>query len=287
MNIPQGAHILSLPNEILRLIFLYLAQSDPVPFFLEHFRQIGNRLHKTTGSIGMPLGHARANFLTQIHSSQRRHFFEWLSVTGTCRRIRACAIAPFFSEKTLIMSPSTVELLRSGTYGCFSPDITNIILTNTQTIIIPSTSREPIVDNFSAYDCFPRLKTLALPLCIPYLSDLLEDSSRPAVSSKLKPVPAPIDIAGLDLNFIRLTLLVKNEARFGMPNRLRLNCLRSYLAQLRFRARRWQELTAIEQLEKKESHLAREIAATERAVGWRTRASTEQSQKDVSPTAFG
>lgn len=87
-----------LPDELLLQIFKYIMKHDgDPPYFLQRH---WDGFWKWDG----------------VYSSQKSHCHDWWIVIGTCRRIRNIGMECFFNHKTIVMTLSGSNRLRSGTF---------------------------------------------------------------------------------------------------------------------------------------------------------------------------
>ena len=106
------ASLLMLPGEILTKIMSFAMASD-TPVFLWVFRNLSlsycpyDWLNQRAATKRFWSDHT-------ILQSQQQHLQDWISVTGTCRRLRECGIPAFFREKSFVVPPGMLRDLLDG-----------------------------------------------------------------------------------------------------------------------------------------------------------------------------
>lgn len=101
-----------LPGELLIKI-MSLAMASDVPVFLWLFRNL-TRVNRFYDSL---LERAVTKpYLTdpELPQDQQQHLQDWVSVTGTCRRLREFGIPAFFREKSFVVPPRMLGSLLDG-----------------------------------------------------------------------------------------------------------------------------------------------------------------------------
>lgn len=131
--------LMSLPNELIAKIFSMHNELPPSGVLLAvpgHSRE-----HRFLFQQGM--GRAKRGsprmWSHALPMSQRLHFLDWLSVTGTCRLFRECGHSAFFAEKAFIIPPSTLRALQENRHRSQNIDLAKASIRH---IMIPITTFE-------------------------------------------------------------------------------------------------------------------------------------------------
>ena len=106
-NDDSPASVLLLPSELLTMIMSFAMASD-VPVFFRLFRNL------TPLSWFIDLLKQRGDTHAIFPESQQQHLLDWISVTGTCHRLRECGIPAFFREKSFVVPPRMLRGLLNG-----------------------------------------------------------------------------------------------------------------------------------------------------------------------------
>lgn len=153
------------PNEVLTEILAHMVASE-IPLYLQDFIDMGKWHQTLTTQAARSYPGARDWFLTQLTSSQREHYLDWLVVNGTSRRFRACGKLAFFSEKILIIPPSLLKALQDGSCKNVSAPDKAAIFSHARHIIasLPGKSIGSHFMKLPNYNAFTRMRVLSIQL---------------------------------------------------------------------------------------------------------------------------
>ena len=104
---------------------------------------------------------AKVLWIRSLLENQKEHYFDWLSVTSTCRRPRDCEKPTFSREKEFFVPPIMPRALRDGKIRSSSFDVATDCIHN---IVVPVSSFM-YATNFMIlpkYHHFVRLSTLTI-----------------------------------------------------------------------------------------------------------------------------
>ena len=199
-----------LPGDLLMKI-MSLAMASNVPVFLWLFQNL-NHIHDPTDLYKPWIRDG-----TSLRS-QQQHRRDWVSVTGTCRRLREYGIPAFFRTKSFVVPPRMLSGLLDGRIRSSTLDMAmdwiskivvpvNSVINGTDFMILPK------------YHRFTRLSAMtirALDSQNLIISDSMED--RPWPQETPKELHDLLRQLGLRVDTIKLKLVIMARAESVVPS---------------------------------------------------------------------
>ncbi|KAG7004465.1 hypothetical protein G7Y79_00025g057510 [Physcia stellaris] len=119
-----------IPNELLQQI-LNFAMLSKIPFCIDNFLDASKWATKY-----------RRGFDSFLDPSQLPTLRDWRLIVGTSRRFRQLGKEAFFSHKTIVMDPDTVDLLQTSQLKPLSVEDQGIMIKYTNSIVFPERTSE-------------------------------------------------------------------------------------------------------------------------------------------------
>ena len=167
------ASLALLPRELLTKIMSFAMASD-MPVFLWLFRNL-IRINRFYDSL---LERAITKpFLTdpELPETQQQHLQDWVTVTGTCRRLREYGIPAFFRERSFVVPPHMLKDLLDGKIRSSNFDMAIDCIHKVE-VPVGSVSRGASWMFLPKYHRFTRLSTLTIR--VPDSRDQILDEGR-------------------------------------------------------------------------------------------------------------